>query len=210
MPPKRKSTGPTAKSTQSTLAFHGSTNKVTKPGTRASNAKKNLLEEPTSKDEKPDVVEVQVKDQEEEPTNAEAAIIEQTKQVQQETESTPQEVEARQITKQTLEAWLKKQDAGNAPRVHQEDLSLHEKILRKFDMSGQYGVSAHASDADRSPALTIDMLTGSLLVAVYWNRSTEALAARAPPRPRTAHRSTRCAAKGARWKGQIDGAKVSD
>lgn len=33
-----------------------------------------------------------------------------------------------------------------APRVHQEDLSLSEKVLRYFDMSSQYGVSLHQAE----------------------------------------------------------------
>ncbi|KAF2690403.1 hypothetical protein K458DRAFT_413176 [Lentithecium fluviatile CBS 122367] len=142
MPPKRRSTGPAAKSQQSTLAFHGASNKVTKPGTRAANAKKNILAEPVKKEEKPEATDVQVKEEEEEeePTTAEAAIIEQTEQVQQQTQSTPEEDEARRITKKRIEAYWKKEISGDkAPRAHQQGLSLEEKILRKFDMSGQYG-----------------------------------------------------------------------
>ncbi|KAF2228075.1 DNA polymerase delta, subunit 4-domain-containing protein [Elsinoe ampelina] len=35
--------------------------------------------------------------------------------------------------------WREKEAARLAPRVHQEGLSLAEKILREWDMSGQYG-----------------------------------------------------------------------
>ncbi|KAG8629236.1 hypothetical protein KVT40_003101 [Elsinoe batatas] len=35
--------------------------------------------------------------------------------------------------------WREKEAARLAPRVHQEELSLAEKILREWDMSGQYG-----------------------------------------------------------------------
>ncbi|KAJ4301638.1 hypothetical protein N0V90_003731 [Kalmusia sp. IMI 367209] len=138
MPPKRRSTGATAKSNQSTLAFHGAQNKVTKPGARATNAKKNLLSESATKDEKPAVAEVKV---EEEPTTAEVAIIEQTEQAQEPAQSTPEEDEARHIKPRQLQAYWKKQNSGSAPRYHQDDLSLEEKILRKFDMTGQYGPS---------------------------------------------------------------------
>lgn len=142
MPPKRRSSGPATKSQQSTLAFHGASNKVTKPGARAANAKKNLLTESAKKDEKPAVADVLVKT-EDEPTTAEAAIIEQTEQVQQQTQRTPEEDEARRITNKRIETYWKKEiSEDRAPRAHQEDLSLEEKILRKFDMSGQYGVSA--------------------------------------------------------------------
>ena len=144
MPPKRRSSGPASKSQQSTLAFHGVSNKVTKPGTRASNVKKNVLTESVKKEEKPAIAEVLVKT-EDEPTTAEAAIIEQTEQVQQ-TQSTPEEDEARRITKKRIETYWKAEIArSGAPRAHQEGISMEEKILRKFDMSGQYGVSTLVS-----------------------------------------------------------------
>lgn len=141
MPPKRRSTGATPKSQQSTLAFHGASNKVTKPGTRASSAKKSLLTESAKKDAKPDFAVVDTRE-EDEPTTAEAAIIEQTEQVQLQTQSTPEEDEARRITDARIKKyWAAKERERLAPRVHQNDLSLHEKILREFDMSGHYGVS---------------------------------------------------------------------
>ncbi|KAL1597962.1 hypothetical protein SLS60_008450 [Paraconiothyrium brasiliense] len=139
MPPKRRSTGATAKSNQSTLAFHGASNKVTKPGARATNAKKNLLTESAKKDENPEVVDVKVKVEEEAPTTAEAAIIEQTEQAQEQAQSTPEEDEARLVQPKQLQAYWKKQNHGSAPRYHQDDLSLEEKILRKFDMTGEFG-----------------------------------------------------------------------
>ncbi len=37
--------------------------------------------------------------------------------------------------------WKGKEDERIAPRVHQRGLSVHEKILRHFDLSSQYGVS---------------------------------------------------------------------
>jgi DNA polymerase delta subunit 4 len=151
MPPKRRTSGPASKSQQSTLAFHGASNKVTKPGARALNAKKNLLTEPAKKDEKPAIADVQVKT-EDETTTAEAAIIDQTEQVQQQTHRTPEEEEASRITKKRIETYWKKESADiGAPRAHQEDLSLEEKILRKFDMTGQFGVSTLLVLFSRSP-----------------------------------------------------------
>lgn len=38
--------------------------------------------------------------------------------------------------------WKSKEDARLAPRVHQEGLPIGEKILREWDMSGEFGVSA--------------------------------------------------------------------
>ncbi|KAF2032641.1 hypothetical protein EK21DRAFT_98763 [Setomelanomma holmii] len=138
MPPKRRSSGPATKSQQSTLAFHGASNKVTKAGTRAQAGKKNIVPDVTTKqDVKPDVVNI-----EEEPTTAEAAIIDQTKDEVEEAEIeiAPQDIEARRVTDAAIKMyWAAKEKQRMAPRVHQQDLSLHEKILREFDMSGHYG-----------------------------------------------------------------------
>ncbi|PGH04308.1 hypothetical protein AJ79_07156 [Helicocarpus griseus UAMH5409] len=35
--------------------------------------------------------------------------------------------------------WQAEEDSRIAPRVHQENLTMHEKILRHFDLSNQYG-----------------------------------------------------------------------
>jgi DNA polymerase delta subunit 4 len=143
MPPKRRTSGITPKAQQSTLAFHGASNKVTKSGTRAQNAKKNLTDLSTTKKSKSSVVDVDTVD-DAEPTTAEAAIIEQTEQevVAQKAISTPEEDEARGISDARIKKyWAEKENARIAPRVHQENLSLSEKILREFDMTGQYGVS---------------------------------------------------------------------
>jgi len=35
--------------------------------------------------------------------------------------------------------WEKEEEKRRAPRVHQEGLSVNEKILRHFDLSSQYG-----------------------------------------------------------------------
>ncbi|UJO20814.1 DNA polymerase delta subunit 4 [Fulvia fulva] len=51
-----------------------------------------------------------------------------------------QEAEARKITETQIKRyWRAKDQERKAPRVHQEDLTVHEKILREWDMSGQYG-----------------------------------------------------------------------
>ena len=140
MPPKRRSSGPANKSQQSTLAFHGSSNKVTKAGARAQSAK-NLAGETTTKDVKPVIVKIDDADS----TTAEAPIDEQTEQEvdTHQTQSTPEEDQARRITDAAIKKyWAGKEKQRVAPRVHQKDMSLHEKILREFDMSGHYGVSS--------------------------------------------------------------------
>ncbi|KAH7089066.1 DNA polymerase delta, subunit 4-domain-containing protein [Paraphoma chrysanthemicola] len=137
MPPKRRSSGPATNSQQSTLAFHGASNKVTKAGTRAPAGKNNVISEVSKKKEvKPEVINIV-----EEPTTAETAIIDQTtEEVVAQPESAPEDIEARRVTDAAIKKyWAAKEKQRVAPRVHQQDLSLHEKILREFDMSGQYG-----------------------------------------------------------------------
>jgi DNA polymerase delta subunit 4 len=104
-------------------------------------AKKNVLAEiAKKKDIKPEVIEVI-----NEPTTAEAALIDQTKEEvveAQQAQITPEEDEARRISDAAIKKyWAAKEKLRTAPRVHQSDLGLHEKILREFDMSAQYGVS---------------------------------------------------------------------
>ncbi|EDU42005.1 DNA polymerase delta subunit 4 [Pyrenophora tritici-repentis] len=137
MPPKRKVSGPVVKPQQSTLAFHGSSNKVTKSGIKAPGAKQNILEAKT-KDLEPETVEISNT----EPTTIEAAIIEQTEQEvkAQQAESTREEDGARRISDAAIKKyWAAKEKQRLAPRVHQEDVKLHDKVLREFDMSAHYG-----------------------------------------------------------------------
>ncbi|KAK8207979.1 hypothetical protein M8818_004017 [Zalaria obscura] len=51
-----------------------------------------------------------------------------------------EEARARGISEaQIKKYWRGKEQERKAPRVHQEGLSLAEKVLREWDMSGQYG-----------------------------------------------------------------------
>lgn len=51
-----------------------------------------------------------------------------------------EEQRARKVKDSQIKAyWRAKEQERKAPRVHQESLSLDEKILREWDMSGQYG-----------------------------------------------------------------------
>ncbi|KAK5013861.1 hypothetical protein LTR39_003443, partial [Cryomyces antarcticus] len=146
MPPRRRvSSGPTAASNraQATLSFHGKSNKVTKPSLTASNK--------TKKD--PTVVEAitgtnlnaSANSDLAAPTTAEVAIAEQAKQkpVKQEApeKRTAEDEEALRVSDaQVAQYWRGKEKSRMAPRVHQEGLGLWEKVLREWDMSGQYGV----------------------------------------------------------------------
>ncbi|KIW33325.1 uncharacterized protein PV07_00182 [Cladophialophora immunda] len=50
------------------------------------------------------------------------------------------ELAAEKVTDAQLKKyWQAEEDSRLAPRVHQSDLSIHEKILRHFDLSSQYG-----------------------------------------------------------------------
>lgn len=53
-----------------------------------------------------------------------------------------EENQARKITDTQIKRyWRQKEQERLAPRVHQEDLGVYEKVLREWDMSNQYGVS---------------------------------------------------------------------
>ncbi|KAF1943000.1 hypothetical protein EJ02DRAFT_344186 [Clathrospora elynae] len=139
MPPKRGASGPATKSQQSTLAFHGSSNKVTKSGIKSLVPKKSLFADTKAKDVKPEIVDIF---SDTEPTAAEAAITEQTEHEikAQQVESTPEEDKAQCISDAAIKRyWAAKEKQRLAPRAHQQSLSLHEKVLREFDMSGHYG-----------------------------------------------------------------------
>lgn len=56
-------------------------------------------------------------------------------------ERTAEEERASQVTDaQIRRYWREREAERKAPRVHQEGVSLEEKILRFFDMSSQFGV----------------------------------------------------------------------
>lgn len=82
-----------------------------------------------AKEEVEDVVvdepEVEVKPQEQLPAKSDA------------------EIEAEKISDaQIAKYWKGIEKLRRAPRVHQQDLMLSEKVLRYFDVSSQYGVSS--------------------------------------------------------------------
>lgn len=53
-----------------------------------------------------------------------------------------EEERARKITDTRIKQyWRQKEQERLAPRVHQQDLTVYEKVLREWDMSNQYGVS---------------------------------------------------------------------
>ncbi|KAE9962457.1 hypothetical protein BLS_000298 [Venturia inaequalis] len=128
MPPKstrRTSSGPAAKkstSKQATLAFHGSANKVTKPSITAPGKVKkdlHLPNLPTSVQSDADSIDT--------PTTSEIAVIEQAVS-EAKAPLTKEEQEAERVGEaQIKKYWREKELTRMFKRVHQEDLSLHEK-----------------------------------------------------------------------------------
>lgn len=55
-----------------------------------------------------------------------------------------EEARARKMSEaQIKKFWREQESLRLVPRVHQEDLDVHERVLRLWDVSGQYGVSDH-------------------------------------------------------------------
>jgi len=158
MPRGRKSAARTAPVAQSTLSFN---NRVTKSGTQlqrdeqTASAKKLAHLEETINQEETEIAEVkpspkstQVKPEtedeegedtivEEEPEPSKAGARRKVRTVKGKDD---RELAAEKVTDPQLKKyWQKEENARLAPRVHQQSLPLHEKILRHFDLSSQYG-----------------------------------------------------------------------
>ncbi|EED13146.1 DNA polymerase delta subunit 4, putative [Talaromyces stipitatus ATCC 10500] len=156
MPPRR-STGRTASGQQSKLSF-GTQSRVTKPSTTAPGkqiknidptidqeiTKKASSPSPSASPATPDTafpeqVPVTSSTASSKPHVAELAIREQAK----EELSQPQTEEDRRALKiseaQIRKYWNEEEHSRKAPRVHQNDIDIDEKILRHFDLSSQYG-----------------------------------------------------------------------
>ncbi|KAL4762514.1 putative DNA polymerase delta subunit 4 [Aspergillus foveolatus] len=148
MPPARRRGGNTAsaRSSQPVLSF-GAKSRVTKPSAAPSTpsektkALEHLTTEVREKDASKDVsIEVpESKVEPEQPHVAELAVRAQAKaEIQQ--PLSEEDKKAVKITRKQLQDYWKAEEAKNrGPRVHQEGLSLDEKILRHFDLSSQYG-----------------------------------------------------------------------
>ncbi|KAF4214403.1 hypothetical protein CNMCM8980_002540 [Aspergillus fumigatiaffinis] len=146
MPTTRRRGGNTAasRSGQSTLSFGGKS-RVTKPSATSTRSQKTKDLAPisaavSSTEAVPDPDQVPVAPSEpSQPHVAELAVRQQAREEIQQPLS-EEDQKAIKITEQELQRyWKKEEQTRKAPRVHQEDLSLHEKILRHFDLSSQYG-----------------------------------------------------------------------
>ncbi|KAL8725312.1 MAG: hypothetical protein Q9181_006457 [Wetmoreana brouardii] len=167
MPPARRGRPPGSSSAshhnprsnaQSTLAF-GRNNKITKPSFPPASSRK--ASKPTSAVQSKDINEVveatapaPAKEQEDEggkdevvnedPTLAEGRERQREKEMvmrgKEEKGRDEAEERARRVSEAAVKRyWREKEGERKAPRVHQQTLTLHEKILRHFDLSSQYG-----------------------------------------------------------------------
>jgi DNA polymerase delta subunit 4 len=129
----RTSSGPAARGSQKTLSFSSSK-------TSAATSTKDKLEKstPLSPDSKPSTLDIEPGH-----VSSEAAIAEQVLSVKAEVKRSPEEEKASKVTAAQIKRyWRDREAERRAPRVHQEDLSVEEKVLRLWDMSSQYGVSS--------------------------------------------------------------------
>ncbi|KAL8647630.1 MAG: hypothetical protein Q9210_005440, partial [Variospora velana] len=146
---------------QSTLAF-GRSNKITKPSVPPPASKKgtkldvlqqqqpevkdikHVVDEQAPTKEVEDAIETKTEVVTEDPALAEgrreADAARAVRQRQGGEQDDDAEEKARKVSEAAVKRyWRAKEGERKAPRVHQQQLSLHEKILRHFDLSSQYG-----------------------------------------------------------------------
>lgn len=148
MPTTRRSAGRTGPTKgQSTISF---ANRVTKAIPQ--DTKKAILSEPVKKIDIPqrpakeakaeEIVTVEPEEESEE--ESEEEVVEEVVVP----EKTEVELEAEKISDaQINKYWKGIEKERIAPRVHQKELSVGEKVLRYFDVSSQYGVSWTTQEA---------------------------------------------------------------
>jgi len=131
-----------ARATQPTLSFSSRSNKVTKPSITQSvkdskNAKAEKL--PAAVDvltpSPPEDVSLPIP---EPPATAELAIREQA-QAEKGNRDELEEKATKISDAQLKKYWNAKENERKAPRVHQQELTMCDKILREFDLSSQFG-----------------------------------------------------------------------
>ncbi|MCJ1311930.1 hypothetical protein MMC25_005604 [Agyrium rufum] len=148
-PRGRPSTRNTTRSAQPTLAFNSQPNKITKPTSTL--AHRSAKAERLEKDEPDGVLEEVSAPKDETVVTNEVAEKKTLESKQEQKPSTEKsivaihdewETRAAKITEpQIRQYWKDREDERLAPRVHQQGLTIHDKILRYFDMSNQYGPS---------------------------------------------------------------------
>ncbi|KAL4990129.1 DNA polymerase delta, subunit 4-domain-containing protein [Aspergillus falconensis] len=144
MPPGRRRGGNTApaRSNQPVLSF-GAKSRVTKPSAAPStSSEKTKALEPLTAEIREKYATTNTSEskvESEQPRVAELAVRSQAKAEIQQPLSEEEKKAARITKKQLQEYWKAEESKSRGPRVHQEGLSLDEKILRHFDLSSQYG-----------------------------------------------------------------------
>ena len=172
MPPNRRKPSASTARAQQTLAFGPTTNKVTKPSslsTTTSGKNKTAPSDserlqkavadlstpspvPAEEEEYPPRPEAQLESpsrtlalrgQEGAAAISTAGRGEEDAVTKKEKEKSEAEEKGSKVSEaQVKRYWKGKEDERIAPRVHQRGLGVNEKILRHFDLSSQYGVSA--------------------------------------------------------------------
>ncbi|KAL1972970.1 hypothetical protein VTN31DRAFT_6512 [Thermomyces dupontii] len=137
MPPRRSNgrsaAGPKKSQQQSTLSF-GAKSRITKPTTSTPGKPSKSVSEPAAKEI---IAEATTPETPASPELSEEPIPPVTEEPQPQTE---EERRALQIADAQLRKyWSNEEKSRKTPRVHQDGVDLHEKILRHFDLSSQYG-----------------------------------------------------------------------
>ena len=142
MPSTRRKPAAQSARAQQTLAFGPNSNKVTKPSVPSTSKKvdKIKLEKAvTSEFSTPSPATEDLRESEVQATIPESP---RTLAIRNQGDGSAVEEKAKKIPEtQIRKYWKGKEDERIAPRVHQQGLSVNEKILRHFDLSSQYGVS---------------------------------------------------------------------
>ncbi|KUJ23133.1 uncharacterized protein LY89DRAFT_679938 [Mollisia scopiformis] len=129
MPPTRRtrhSTGPAAKGAQKTLSF-GNSKTIKSASTKDLKDIKDIKPEPL--EQKLDLGHI-----------SSAPAVEQQAKVELSREATAEEVRARKVSDAQIKRyWREREAERKSRRVHQEELSVEEKVLRLWDMSSQFG-----------------------------------------------------------------------
>jgi DNA polymerase delta subunit 4 len=168
MPTTRRSTGggrPAGR--QATLSFN---HRVTKSVPKSV---KDLSSTPATSPLAKHVIHAEPDVKEEAVIDAEEKIeVEEPKEVVPEREKTEAELRADEITdRQISQYWRNIESERRTKRLHQDNLSLAEKILRYWDVSSQYGVCVHYLLS------TLGRRTNSICQALCRYHSLQALAA---------------------------------
>lgn len=188
---------------QSTLTFHGKVTKnivkdlkepIAKPAV-ADAVEVKPKEEPAEDDVKADVTldTPDVKDEKDEEPDSD----EEEPEVEAAPERPEAEIKAEKVTKPQIEKyWKGIENQRIAPRIHQQDLDLNEKVLRYFDVSSQYGVS-HARFC-KYCRLSSVFSTLTCAPAVHRNHPYEEVAPGRSPGLESSSRGSCCPVEGGR------------